>query len=56
MNKVFSQNIPDMKKYFESIKIRVNEINEDKNKNEDAVINRFKSKIKNLVFNFFPLY
>ena len=46
-NEIFSQNIPDMKEYFELTKIRVDKLEEDKNENEDEdkVINKFNSKI-----------
>ena len=51
-NEVFSQNIPDMKEYFKLTKIRVDKIEEDENKNEDVVINKFKSKIQTSTSNF----
>ena len=45
-NRIFSQNIPDMKENLKSIRNRVNKIEEDKNENEDEVILKIRSKIQ----------
>ena len=46
MKRVYSQNIPEMIEYFESIRNRVSKIEEDKNGKDEEVIDRFKSKLQ----------
>ena len=49
-NDTFSQNFPDMKEYFELTKIKADKIEDDKNEDEDVVINKFRCKIQTFVF------
>ena len=50
INETFSQNFPDMKEYFELTKIKAEKIMDDKNIDEDVVINKFRCKIQTFVF------
>ena len=49
----FSQNIPDMKEYFKLTKIRMDQIEEVKNANEDLIIKKCRSKIQTFACNSF---